>query len=123
VSNSRIYALRGATTVETNTKEAIAEATKELLGEILAVNAFDVVDVVSVLFTMTPDLDAMFPATAARDVGFGNTALMCAGEIAVPGAMSKVIRVMMHVWQDQSSSQPSNVYLRGAKTLRDDLKS
>jgi chorismate mutase len=84
-------------------------------------NDLVVEDVISVLFTATPDLTSAFPAKFAREIGFGVVPLMCASEIAVPGAMSRVIRIMMHVESTVALNQVQHVYLRDAVALRDDL--
>ncbi|MGH9089404.1 MAG: chorismate mutase [Acidimicrobiales bacterium] len=114
-------ALRGATTVEEDTPEQVTERVQELLREVMDRNGLVEDDVVSVLFTATADVVSMFPATAARGIGFGAVPLMCALEIPVPGAMPHCIRVLAHVHTDRSRDELRHVYLRGAKGLRDDL--
>ncbi|MGH3732976.1 MAG: chorismate mutase [Acidimicrobiales bacterium] len=116
-----VRALRGATTCEENTPEAINDATQELLVEMLERNDVDHDDVISVLFTTTPDLNASFPATAARGVGFGDVPLLCASEIAVPGSMPLTVRVLMHAYSGRAREELRHVYLRKAPSLRDDL--
>ena len=116
-----VRAIRGATQVEANTAEAITAATQELLLEILAVNALTPEDVISVLFTSSPDLDAAFPASAARSVGFENTPLICSVEIDVAGALPRTVRVMAHVETDASKADIAHIYLHGAKALRRDI--
>lgn len=118
-----LRALRGATTCGVDTAQAITEATIELLGEMMERNGVDHDDVVSVLFTTTPDLVATFPATAAREIGFGDVPLLCASEIAVPGAMARCVRVLMHLYTSRSRAELHHVYLRKAVSLRDDLPS
>ncbi len=118
-----LRALRGATTCGVDTPQAITEATIELLGEMMARNGVDHDDVVSVLFTTTPDLVATFPATAAREIGFGDVPLLCASEIAVPGAMARCVRVLMHLYTTRPRTELHHVYLRQAVSLRDDLPS
>ncbi len=118
-----LRALRGATTCGVDTAQAITEATTELLSEMLQRNGVDHDDVVSVLFTTTPDLVATFPATAAREIGFGDVPLLCASEIAVPGAMPRCVRVLMHLYTTRPRAQLHHVYLRKAVSLRDDLPS
>jgi chorismate mutase len=118
----RLFALRGAVTVEHNTAEAILGATEWLMHEILQRNALEPADVVSCLFTLTEDLDAEFPAVAARRLGFDQVPLMCAREIPVPGSLPKVIRVLMHYYADESH-RASHVYLGEARRLRADLES
>src|SRR4051812_18936663 len=96
----RLIALRGATTVEANEADAILTATEELMQELLERNALTADDLVSCLFTVTEDLDAEFPAVAARRMGLSRVPLMCAREIPVPGSLPRVIRVMIHCYAD-----------------------
>ena len=114
----RLIALRGATTVDDNETEPILHATEELMGEILGRNRLDPDAIVSCIFTLTPDLDAEFPAVAARKMGLSSVPLLCAREIPVPGALPKVIRVLIHAY---STTPVEHVYLRDARTLRLDL--
>jgi len=107
--------------VDADEREAILEATAELAAEVLSRNDLTPDDVISVLFTATPDLTAEFPALAARKTGFHAMPLMCATEIPVPGAMPRVIRLMAHVETDRPRSQVQHVYLRGATALRLDI--
>jgi chorismate mutase len=116
-----VRAIRGAIQVEANTPEAIAAGTKELLAEILRANELVVDQVISVLLTATPDLNAAFPAAAAREVGFEATPLLCAVEINVPGALNKVVRAMVTVDCELQASEISHIYLAGAKALRRDI--
>ncbi len=110
--------IRGANGVRANTKEAILEATSQLLAEIVERNHLDATEVVSALFTLTPDLNAAFPATAARTIGWVGVPLMCAQEIPVPGAVPAIVRVLLLV----DRSQPvHHVYLGRAQELRPDL--
>ena len=122
MTNSLVRGLRGATTVERNDAEAIAEATRELLSAMIQNNAIDLDDIVSVLFTTSPDLTAAFPAAAARGIGFQTVPLMCASEIDVPGAKKLCIRVMMHAYSTLTRDEIRHVYLRDAQNLRDDLR-
>jgi chorismate mutase len=117
-----VRAVRGATTVEDNDAEAVAVATRELLTSMLAANEIDIEDIISVLFTTSPDLTAAFPAAAARGIGFQTVPLMCASEIDVPGAKPLCIRVMMHAYSVRSRADVRHVYLRDATNLRDDLR-
>jgi chorismate mutase len=117
----RLRALRGAITVEANEPEAILEATSELVREVLERNSLAVEDLVSCIFTCTGDLDAEFPALAARQLGLSAVPLMCAREIDVPGALPRVIRLMLHCYADEST-EPRHVYLREATALRRDLE-
>ena len=116
-----VRAIRGATQVESNTADAITLATQELLLEIMTSNSISADDVISVLFTSSPDLNATFPAAAARAVGFENTPLICSVEIDVPGALPRTIRVMAHVESELSKSDIAHIYLHGAKALRRDI--
>ncbi len=122
MTNSLVRALRGATTVEHNDAEEIAEATRELLTAMIASNELDVDDVISVLFTTSPDLTAAFPAAAARGLGFQTVPLICASEIDVPGAKPRCIRIMMHTYSTRTRAEMRHVYLRDAQNLRDDLR-
>ena len=116
-----VRAIRGATQVVSNSPEAIAAGVKELLTEILAANALTPSDVISVLFTASPDLNAAFPAAFAREVGFESVPLICAVEIDVPGALERTIRVMAHIETEMSAKEVSHIYLHGAKALRRDI--
>ncbi|MEY2690804.1 MAG: hypothetical protein RLZ80_71 [Actinomycetota bacterium] len=113
-----LRAIRGAIQVEANTPEEIASGVKELLPAILQANNLTADDVISVILTCTPDLNAAFPAAFAREIGFGAVPLLCAVEMDVPGALPLVIRVMLHA---QLKSVANHVYLRGATSLRKDL--
>ena len=115
-----VKAIRGATQVSANTVESISTGSAELLATILERNAISPADVISVLLTSTPDLTATFPAVGARQVGFGSVPLICSVEIDVPGALERVIRVMLHVeWP--SNQAINHVYLHGAQALRSDI--
>jgi chorismate mutase len=116
-----VRAIRGAVQVEANTPEAISTGTKELLVEIMKANGLAHDDVISVLLTATPDLNAAFPAAAAREVGFESTPLLCAVEIDVPGALPRVVRALATVETSLQPSEISHIYLGGAKALRRDI--
>jgi chorismate mutase len=118
----RLFALRGANTVEQNSSADILLATETLMREIMARNDLTPADVVSCIFTVTEDLDAQFPAVAARQLGFDQVPLMCAREIPVPGALPKVIRVLMHYYAEPDH-KAKHVYLGAARRLRMDLES
>ncbi len=122
MSGERIFALRGAAQAERNDREAILAATDELLRELIARNDLRPEQMVSCIFTSTNDLDAEFPAVAARNLGLDTVPLLCAREIAVPGAMERVIRTMLHYYAPADHS-PSHVYLGAAAELRADLSS
>jgi len=109
-----VRAVRGAVQLDTDDRDAILEGTAELVTEVMARNELTTDDVISVLFTATPDLTAEFPALAARKIGFHDVPLICALEIAVPGAMPRVVRLMAHVETDRPRSAIQHVYLRGA---------
>jgi chorismate mutase len=115
--------IRGATTVEEDTPQAILEATEELVREIVASNAIDSEAVASALFTVTPDLRAEFPAAAARRMGWTMVPLLNFTEIGVPGRLEKCIRVLVHVNTDRAQNEMVHVYLRRAVSLRPDLVS
>lgn len=113
--------IRGATTVDANTKEAILSATKDLLSAIIDANDVDVDDVASVFFSTTPDLNAEFPALAAREMGWANIALMCAHEMSVPGSLPMCLRILMHVNTPKGPRELKFIYMGGARALRPDL--
>jgi chorismate mutase len=110
--------IRGATTVEENTPQVILDATRELLERIIAANGVRAEDVASVLFTTTLDLNAAFPAQAARELGWQRMALLCGHEMAVPGALERCIRVLIHWNTEKRASEIEHVYLKGAASLR-----
>ena len=116
----RLFALRGATGVEGNDAEHILDGTAELMRTILERNEISPDDVVSCIFTATEDLDAEFPAVAARAIGFERVPLLCAREIPVPGSMPRVIRVLIH-YHAEDGHTPAHVYLGEARELRADL--
>jgi chorismate mutase len=116
-----VRAVRGATQVDVNSREQILEATTELVSEVMTRNGLTIDDVISVLFTATPDLNAEFPALAARKLGFHEVPLMCASEIDVPHALPRVIRLIAHVATTRPRSAIEHVYLRGATVLRLDI--
>ena len=117
----RLFALRGATTVHANDAEAILGATESLMLEILERNALRPDDAVSCIFTLTDDLNAEFPAVAARKIGFSSVPLLCAREVDVPGSLPRVIRVLMHYYADDDH-ESRHVYLGEARSLRLDLE-
>jgi chorismate mutase len=121
-AHMRLVALRGANTVTENTSEAILSATDALMREILSRNGLGADDLVSCIFTLTPDLDAQFPAVAAREMGLSSVPLLCAREIPVPGALPQVIRVLMHAYLPDPEARPQHVYLGDAAKLRLDLQ-
>ena len=104
-----------------DTPEAIVAATEELLGEMLARNAVAPDDIVSAIFTTTPDLTSEFPAAGARSLGLADVPLLCAAEIPVPGALPRCVRVLLHVASERQRSEIEHVYLGAARSLRADL--
>ncbi|SOC49342.1 chorismate mutase [Blastococcus aggregatus] len=116
-----VRAIRGATQVEADDREQVLEATRELVSTVLERNALEHDDVISIVFTATPDLVSEFPALAARELGMGDVPLMCATEIAVPHALPRVLRLMAHVETPRPRSEIQHVYLRGAAALRRDI--
>jgi len=110
--------IRGATTVEWNDREEILAATMELLELMIRQNELQVEDIASAIFTVTEDLDAEFPAAAARQLGWEEVALMCMREIPVPNSLGKCIRVLLQVNTTRSASEMRHVYIREAVTLR-----
>jgi chorismate mutase len=117
----RLVALRGATTVETDTREQLLERTGELLATLLARNDVDHDQLVSIVFTATGDLHSEFPAVAARALGLGDVPLLCAQELDVLGANPSTIRVLVHCYSTRPRSSLRHVYLHDARHLRDDL--
>jgi len=116
-----VRAIRGAVQVGANERAAILEATSELVTEVMTRNQLTPADVISVVFSATADLNAEFPALAARKLGFQDVPLLCCAEIDVPGAMPRVVRLMMHVETAAPRSAVQHVYLRGAAALRLDI--
>lgn len=118
---TKLRGVRGATTVETNTRDEILEATRELLTALIDANQLDAADVASAFFSATPDLNAEFPAVAARELGWTHVALTCMQEMYVPGSLGMCIRVLLHVNTTRRQDEMRFVYLRGARALRPDL--
>ncbi len=114
--------VRGATTVETNSRGAILEAARELLEALIEANGFEVEDVASAFFTTTADLKAEFPALAAREMGWTDVALLCGHEMDVPGSLPMCLRTLVHVNTDRSAREIRHIYLRGATVLRPDVR-
>jgi chorismate mutase len=119
---ARLFALRGANSVTVNQAEAILSATDALIRELMDRNRLEPAALVSCIFTLTDDLDAEFPAVAARRLGLDKVPLLCAREVPVPGSMPKVIRVLMHYYAAEDH-EPRHVYLGEARALRADLES
>jgi chorismate mutase len=116
-----VRAVRGATQVDRDDREAILDAADELVRCMLDRNTIDPADLISIVFTATADLTAEFPAYAARRLGLTDVPLLCATEMSVPGAMPRVLRLLAHVDTDRARSELRHVYLRGAAALRTDL--
>lgn len=116
-----VRAVRGAIQIDRDDPALIADATTELLAEVLGRNELGTEEIISVLFTMTPDLAGGFPAAAARAAGLADVPLLCATEIDVPGALPRVIRLLAHVQSDRPRAAIRHVYLRGAARLRPDI--
>ena len=115
---SRVRGIRGATTAAENSREAILEATSELIRQVVLANEIETDDVAATIFTTTHDLNAEFPAVAARKMGWNNVALMCGHEMQVPDGLPNCIRILMLVNTDKAPQDIVHVYLRGAKNLR-----
>lgn len=116
-----VRAIRGATQLDSDDRQHLLDSTAELVSEILRVNSVDPAQLISIWFTATPDVVSEFPALAARQLGLGDVPLMCSVEMAVTGAMPRVIRLMMHCETDLARAEIQHVYLRGATQLRRDL--
>lgn len=117
----KIRGIRGAITVDADSPDAIVSATKRLLSSMVAQNDVDLDDIASVLFSLTPDLRAAFPALGAREMGWVHVPILHFSEIDVPGSLPRVIRVLMHVNTPRSQKDVEHVYLDGARVLRPDL--
>lgn len=120
MAEPRVRGIRGATTVDSNTPEAILSATRELVDAIQQANRIDPADVVAAIFTATPDLNAAFPAAAARDAGW-HVPLLDAVEMDVPGAPRRCVRALVQVYTTLDPRELRHIYLRGAAQLRPDL--
>jgi chorismate mutase len=120
LSMSVVRGIRGATTVENNCPKEIISVTQELLLKIQAENQLNLLDVISIIFTMTDDLDAEFPAVAARKLGWNSIPLLCTREIPVIGSLQKCIRILMHVNTNKQQIEMKPVYLKEAVKLRPD---
>jgi chorismate mutase len=116
-----VRAIRGAVQLDADERDHLLASVDELIRSILEQNELDTDDLISMLFTATPDLHSEFPALAARQLGIGDVPLLCTQELDVDGAMPRVIRVMVHAETDRTKSELRHVYLRGAAALRRDL--
>lgn len=117
----KLLALRGAITVDDDTKEQVVARTQQLVRAMLERNAVEHDDIVSVIFTATDDIHSEFPATAARALGLGDIPLLCARELDIAHGMPLCIRVLLHFHGDRDRAALHHVYLEGARSLRDDL--
>jgi chorismate mutase len=120
-ADSRLHALRGAVSVERNDQDSILAATTELMRQLMERNQLVPEQMVSCIFTATTDLNAQFPAVAARDLGLDRVPLLCSQEIEVPGSLERVIRVLIHYYASDGHD-PQHVYLGEARSLRADLE-
>ncbi|HEX8768221.1 MAG TPA: chorismate mutase [Jatrophihabitans sp.] len=119
--SSAVRALRGATTVDSDSKEQIEKRVQALIREMLARNDAGKDEIISIIFTATEDLTSMFPASAARSAGLGDVPLLCARELAIEGGTPRCIRLLMHINTEKDRADLRHVYLEGAQGLRDDL--
>ena len=117
-----VRALRGATTLDADTKDQMQERVQALLREMLERNAVHHDDIVSIVFTATDDLHSMFPATAARPLGLGDLPLLCARELEIEGATPRCVRVLMHIVSERVPQDLRHVYLENAQGLNDELR-
>jgi chorismate mutase len=115
--------VRGATTVENDTRDEILTATRQLLALMIRTNNIEADDVASAIFSTTPDLNAEFPALAARQLGWTDVPLLCTHELGVPGALPKCIRILVHWNTQKSQKEIQHIYIKEAVRLRPDLSS
>ena len=113
--------VRGATTADANTREEILKATRQLLALMIRENGIQKEDVASVIFSTTRDLDAEFPALAARQLGWLDVALMCSNEMSVPQSLRQCVRILLHWNTEKTTDEITHVYIKGARNLRPDL--
>jgi chorismate mutase len=116
-----VRALRGATTVDEDTADHVGERVRALVSAMLERNDVDKEDLISIMFTATPDIHSVFPATTARPLGLGDVPLLCAQELDIVGAQPRCIRIMMQLYTERRRDELHHVYLEGAGSLRDDL--
>ena len=119
----RCRGIRGATTVNDNTKEAILKATRELLEKMIEANEIEADEVACAFFTTTPDINAEFPALAARHLGWTQAALLCGHEMNVPGSLQKCVRILVLYNTEMRAEEIRHVYINGAEALRVDISS
>ncbi|MEX2588522.1 MAG: chorismate mutase [Actinomycetota bacterium] len=118
---SRLRGLRGATSVKQDTEQEVVDATVELVRTMMGRNSLEIDDLVTIIFTATPDITSQFPAYAARSIGISDIPLLCATEMDVKAAPPRIIRVLMHIYTDKGYKDLRHVYLREARGLRTDL--
>jgi chorismate mutase len=118
---SRVRGLRGATTVAEDTRQEVMDSTAELLQAMMERNGVERDDLVTIIFTATPDITSEFPAAAARSIGISDVPLLCACEIDVQGSKPLVIRILMHIYTEKSLAELRHVYLKDTQSLRTDL--
>lgn len=116
-----VRAVRGATQLESDTREHMLDRVAEMVRDVMQANSLDVEDFISIIFTATSDLHSEFPAYAARQLGFDDVPLICARELEIEGSMPRVVRMMAHIDTDLSRAEVTHVYLHGAAALRRDL--
>lgn len=114
----RCRGIRGATTVDANTKEDIQAAAKELLREMVQANGVQEEDVACILFTTTPDLNAAFPASVARELGLSQVPMLCGHEMSVPGSLPRCLRILILFNTEKSAEEIVHIYIKGAMELR-----
>jgi chorismate mutase len=117
----QIRGVRGAIQLDRDTRDEMLSAVSELLSQMLAANQLEIEDLISVIFTATPDLTSEFPAVAARKIGLGNVPLLCSVEIDVPQSLPRVVRILLHAQLERPLAEVMHIYLRGATVLRKDL--
>ena len=116
-----VRAIRGAVQLDEDSREHLLDSTRELVSAVMDANGLTPEDLISIVFTATPDLTSEFPAVAAREVGLGSVPLLCTVEIDVPGALPRVVRLLAHADTDLPREHVQQVYLRGAAALRRDI--
>ena len=121
VMSTQVLALRGAITLERDDRDHLLERVERLLAEMIERNSLSSEDLISILFTATPDIHSVFPAVAARQMGLGDVPLICAQELSIDDSMPLCVRVLMHTNTELTRSELRHVYLEEARTLRDDL--
>ncbi len=121
MQNSSVRGIRGANVVAENTKSAIYQATHEVLTQIIQLNQIAMENIAAIYFTLTPDLNAAFPAEVAREIGMTKVPLLCMQEIAVPNSLPQVVRILMLVNTSKQQAEIKHVFIGKAKVLRDDL--